>query len=569
MRRMLCFALCALVGVAAAAQAPQPTWQYNSPSRILFEPTLGGDGSVYFATEDGKLRALNAKGVPLWSVKPGGQVITPIVLNAGLLLFGNSSQEIRAYGRNGSLAWKTKIGLNTATPLAVSADGYAYFCTTDGDLYSLNALSGGVRWHFHLGYQVGPPTVGHDGTIYVAGENFVHAVNPVNGHVIWRKNFFNFSRVPIAMDNYDDLFYNRQGIFDVYDTNGNFLWEARDDQGALLLVAQVPPVILDDLVIVTAKGGGNIFALDVSTGAIVWNFTDVNTLWTPAPGGSMAVSRDGIVTYNDTTGVIAWFDGYTGAFYGYMPSIGSAGDVTLMGNGLKGVAVILSGTNRNSLVAYTPPTGPASGPWNQGPSTCRHLMRRDDAPYVSLSSPADGAVITGKFTANATAADDFNLTGLDLYIENTLVASGTNGFLQWAADSAAFQDGTYVLTALATDNAGNQGVSQATVTFVNPTPVYALSAGPPTFTWLNNGVDNKYQVAIAWDPGFSNIITTSATSQKKFVKGTSWTPGNKKWKKILAAAASSQNLQVTFYWRAVGKNGGLVVSKAFILDKTK
>ncbi len=569
MRRLVCLAIITLVSVATLGSY-NTAWQYDSPSAIVFEPTIAWNGAVFFATADAKLRALTPQGLSAWTINPGGQVITPIVYQQGVLYFATSAQQIRAYSKNGSMIWKSKLGKNALPPLALSANGRLFFRTIDGDLYCVRTRDGSVLWHFNLGYQVGPPSIGHDGTVYIAAQNFVNAVNPKTGHVIWRKNFFNFSNVPIVMDQYDDLFYNRKGILDVYNLNGKFLWEARDATGALLLLQQETPIIYGDTLIAAEKGGANIDAFDVSTGAVLWSFSDVNTNWTVAAKSPMAIDRNGTVTYCDGTNVIAWFDGVTGSFYGYMPSMGLGHAANLIGLKTKGEVIIRSGPDAKTLVAYSVPAGPAAGPWCQSDGTAQRALRRDDAPYVNISSPQDGSVITGSFTVNVTASDDFALKGgLQLYLNNTEVASSNNGYLTWNANSSVFQDGAYTLTAIVGDSAGNPGVDSVYVAFYNPTPVYGISGGSPTFTWLRNGTDSKYQVNIAGDSNFTSIITSSSRKGRRWMNKTSWKPGKKKWKKIITAANTSSASQVTFYWRAVGKKGGVVVSKAFILDKTQ
>jgi outer membrane protein assembly factor BamB len=569
MRRLL--TLCLFVLAALAAQAQAPLWQYNSPSAALFEPTQAGDGTVYFGTIDGKLRALTSAGLASWTINPGAVLVTPIALQNQTLYFGTADENLRAYSLAGKMKWKVRVDKNISTTLAVAGNGMIFFGIQTGDVYGVNGKSGNIAWKYHAGTQLGPPSIGHDGTVYMAADNFVLAMDPSSGAVKWRKNFFNFSNAPIALDRYDDLFYNRDGILDVYDFSGHFLWEGRDATGALLLFEKTAPVVYEDILIIAAKGGGNIYGLDVSTGSIVWDFVTANSgnpiTWSASALHSMAVDATGTVTYCDDSGVIAWFDAATGYFYGYMPSIGSGGDVSLIGVDLKGRALIRSG-NGSTMVTYNLGSGPNSGPWSQGSASSLHQMRRDDAPAVAIISPMDGSSISGIFAIHATATDDYSLSNLSLYLNGTLLQKDSNGEIVLSLDSATFQDGTYTITALGKDSGGNQSMSSVTVDILNPPPVYGVSSGPPVFSWLSNGIDNKYQVNISADPSFSSILASSAKQRHKWTRKTSWQPGKKKWRKVTDRAVISPTTQTTFYWRVLGKNGGLVMTKTFIIDKT-
>jgi hypothetical protein len=183
-------------------------------------------------------------------------------------------------------------------------------------------------------------------------------------------------------------------------------------------------------------------------------------------------------------------------------------------------------------------------------------------------SPADGALITGPLTASASAGDDYHLTKLSLYLDNTLLATTQSSALSFSADSAMFQDGVYDVTAVAFDSAGNQSTATATIAIANPAPVYGVGMTPLIFGWMPNGVDNKYRVDISTSPSFGTILISNATASHNFIKGTAWQPSTKKWKKVQEAALASAANQTTFYWRVTGKSGGLVMVRSFILRKS-
>lgn len=569
MRRLLTMCFFLLVALAASAQPPQ--WLFNSPSTIIFDPTVGSDGSVYYATSDAKLNALRPTGVLAWSVDPGAQVVTPIALQGNILYCGVASHQLRAYSTGGGLAWKVDLGVNILTPLAVSANNQIFFGTVDGDIYCVDGNAAAVKWHWHAANVVGPPSIGHDGTVYFAADVFLHAADPKTGAIKWRKNCFNFSSVPIVLDQYDNLVYIRRGIMDVYDYHGNIRWEAYDDTGTLILVQGVPPVVYGNLLIAAVKGGGDFYAFDSSTGAIAWNFTTANAnnpvTWTPKAVSSVAVDANGLVSYCDTTvGQIAWFDANTGYFYGFMPSNGMGFNVALVGIGLDGYGVIRSGKGAKTLVNYKLPAGPG-GPWGQAGGNARQLNRRDDPPAIDLVEPADGQTVSGTLRVNANASDDFGLNSLSIYINGNLVDKVNGGTIGWLTDSSTFQDGDYAVTILAKDSAGNQSTQTATVYVTNPPPTYTMGSSPPVFSWLSNGVDKKYLVTISTDPGFASVVVSSSKQGHKWLKATAWQPSSKQWGAVIARAASSPGNPVTFYWRAIGKSGGTVITKSFMITK--
>ncbi len=90
MRRLMILSLFVLAGIATQAQivhpdVPKPLWLYGANSSILFDPTIGPDGSVYFGTVDNSITALKSSGTFKWRAEMGGQAITPIAMQGKLL----------------------------------------------------------------------------------------------------------------------------------------------------------------------------------------------------------------------------------------------------------------------------------------------------------------------------------------------------------------------------------------------------------------------------------------------------------------------------------------------------
>ena len=562
-----------LIGLSAFGQ--NTLWQYNSPSPLVFDPSIGPNGYVYFATDDSMLRALDTEGQPAWEVKPGSLIVTPLAVSEDRLFFIVASNEAMGYGTDGKKVWSTNISAQPTGPLAVSGENKIFFGTNDGYLYCLDGNGGAVLWKKKLGYICGPPTVGNDGTLYCASENYLHAVDQ-KGNIKWRQNSFNYSPVPIAIDSYDHLFYIRGGIMDVYDKFGNYMWEAYDNDGKLVEVEKIPPVIYGDTAIFVNAGGSDFYAFDVFSGYVKWQYSATcddlpNDSWSPAIAGIPAVDSSGMAMFCDTEGVIVYFEVECGHLYGWHPTVeGYNGtNVILAGRNTGGLMVVATGQGKRSIIAFAHWNGPAGGPWSQWLGTPTHLQRRDDAPMLQMNKPLPADNITTWLEVQGTAADDYGLKSLEVYINGDFVFKTMNDYIGWGTDAATFADGQYDVSLVARDYAGNQTVGEVTVNIQTPTPVYGMYSSPPLFSWLPNSNDLKYQVNISPDPSFYYVLATSATPERGYKKMLSWTPSKKKWKKVLKYAASQASNQTLFYWRAVGKYDGEVVTKTFIIDKTQ
>jgi peptidoglycan/xylan/chitin deacetylase (PgdA/CDA1 family) len=89
-------------------------------------------------------------------------------------------------------------------------------------------------------------------------------------------------------------------------------------------------------------------------------------------------------------------------------------------------------------------------------------------PTVSITAPADGSAVTGTVTIKATAADDGQVARVRFLLDGVSLGSRVAGqTFQWKWDTSTATPGPHTLTAVATDDAGNQTTSapvQVTVT---------------------------------------------------------------------------------------------------------
>jgi hypothetical protein len=89
------------------------------------------------------------------------------------------------------------------------------------------------------------------------------------------------------------------------------------------------------------------------------------------------------------------------------------------------------------------------------------------APAVQFASPGSGSLLQGVHPVRVEATDGTGVDSIALYVGNDLVAVGEGGMLEVAWDTTTHADGSVILTALAWDLTGNEGVAQVTVSVAN------------------------------------------------------------------------------------------------------
>ena len=106
--------------------------------------------------------------------------------------------------------------------------------------------------------------------------------------------------------------------------------------------------------------------------------------------------------------------------------------------------------------------GKSGGSVTNGPPT------DTTAPTVSLTAPANGAVISGSSTFSANASDNVAVADVQFRLDGQNIgAPDTTAPYSITFDTLAVANGTHELTALATDSSGNQALSAAVSVTVN------------------------------------------------------------------------------------------------------
>lgn len=114
-------------------------------------------------------------------------------------------------------------------------------------------------------------------------------------------------------------------------------------------------------------------------------------------------------------------------------------------------------------------------------------------PTVALTSPGDGATLSGTFNLAASASDDVGVTRVEFFINGTSRGTDTSAPYSYAWDTNTTPNGSYTLSARAYDAAGNSSASasvQVTVSNTLLTAVYNATLRAPACTSVGSLCDS-------------------------------------------------------------------------------
>jgi hypothetical protein len=92
------------------------------------------------------------------------------------------------------------------------------------------------------------------------------------------------------------------------------------------------------------------------------------------------------------------------------------------------------------------------------------------APTVAMTSPANGAMVSGTAVVDVAASDNNGVVKVDLYVDGVFYVSDTTSPYSFAWDVSALPDGVYTLQLVAYDAAGNSASTPPCSVTVNNVP---------------------------------------------------------------------------------------------------
>jgi len=248
---------------------------------------LVSNGVVYSG-----LSALRAQdGQVLWkethiNLAQDGELILLAVADG--VVYGCTEAAVYALNAaDGSILWRypPHTYMSVGGPLAVSVSNQTLIVGTQGSVdqpetsavYAINTENGTLRWYRLMGDYVGAVFINNQ--VYVsARDQYLYALNAINGKVLWRYKFIYPTYSPARAVN-GTLYINIDGAYALNSANGSVLWH--QSLGSSQSNDFIPSVVangVDYLASTDGQGKSTLYALNASNGAEYWYSAGINQI---------------------------------------------------------------------------------------------------------------------------------------------------------------------------------------------------------------------------------------------------------------------------------------------------
>ncbi len=538
-----------------------PVWEVDLQGSIQSAPAVAGDGTIYVVSTSGRLSAVSPSGQILWVLNLAETVAgCPAVTHGGNVIVAGDQDLYEVYA-NGEQAWYLPLDAAADGPLALDAEDNVYLVDADGNVLSVSS-NGRLNWKTSLTAAVASPVVSGDAVYVTTSDQNLYRLSLSLGTQDWT--------FPKGGDGTPAL--AEGGLIFVESADNKILYVRHTSDNSAAGQSEVLPDAPGDLVLVQTTKGPRLYMICGSTylcclstdappeSAAPWNQLgagprhlfrrdDPPSIALTAPVDGASVSGTVTVTAQASDDFsqnlqVRFYSGETllatlkASPYQTDWATGALTDGTYT---LTAQAKDSAGQITTSSVSVTVDNGGE-------PTT----IYADTPPPVFSWSPGNEERFRVEFSADQTF--DSLLASSKSHAHPWLKGSDwqpSKG--RWKKVLVAASGATDADTPVYWRVVGKSGGQIASGAFTIARPVGArllspadgsgTTAGEPlTFQWEPSHND-RFMVEFAATEDFSGgAVVTSSKQIKKWTKEVAWTPGAKKWKKILA-------IGTTVYWR--------------------
>lgn len=367
-------------------------WRYWTDGSIYSSPAVGADGTIYIASSDEYLHAIDTNGIPKWTYNIGPFVSETISIGPDSVIYVGENGTVHAVNPDGT---QKRTFLPAGFNASIGPDGMLYVGSADNSVRAVYP-EGGIKWEIPCDNDVNAtPVIGPDGTIYVGSrDSYMYAI-AYDGTLKW------------SFDAARDIFCSA-----ALDTDGTLYFGAR---------------------------GNTIYALNPD-GTEKWTYSttrDVRTSPIIGANGTIYVAAyDSLYALNDDGSrrwafkSEQWKQNQSGVFQS-SPVIGSNGSLYFATS--DGIVYALHDDN----------TGLADTPWPKYHRDSRNTSYTSDSPALRVTSPpAGGGWIHD--TEHYIIWEAWNVSAIDIEFSSddgqswTEIATGVDdslGSYQWTTPS--------------------------------------------------------------------------------------------------------------------------------------
>jgi outer membrane protein assembly factor BamB len=177
-------------------------------------------------------------------------------------------------------------------------DGVAYLGTTDNAVYALRTSNGALLWRSKIDGSVDTRPLVANGIVYVTsfvgqiGPGYAYALRASDGSLLWRYTSDSYCYISPSMTDSSVVYVaSQEGISALGASTGTLLWHFAT-QGS----ASWQPLEVNGIVYASSSingGPGTLYALRVSDGVSLWQYTASGYIDTPAVANGVAYVSDG------------------------------------------------------------------------------------------------------------------------------------------------------------------------------------------------------------------------------------------------------------------------------------